>query len=456
VQVAISKRLRYEILRRDNFACRYCGATADDAKLVVDAVVPEALGGSHKDPSNLRTACEPCNSGKTSTSPDAPLVAEVAQDALRWSQAMAQAAEEMLGRHLEISAAHRRFAEVWDGWTYGADKLAVPKDAGWKQTVDALLAAGLPMALLEECIQIAMSRVRVTPENTFRYMCGVAWNKVTELQEAARRIADGDTADESPATDRYEQGQADLARRLLEDVPGDDVKAAIEAVDDRDYCRAHGEHVKTDAGILADAAEYVFSTYRFGAERLEERIFLSLLAIPDGAAERAYRVARTELYEHLGTDFDRSTFLIHALRHLEDELRFPQAQEYLQSLPGEAQAEWLAFTQALTTGRPPGPEALVVRAALHAQGVADPRHTYRDMCSASGTHIPMCPARGTYYVKLTELECCGPDGLDDHEGHLVCEPHLERLIDGTYTGPGGKRYTVSDFAEPPDDVWAAA
>ncbi|MFF0055622.1 HNH endonuclease [Streptomyces microflavus] len=64
--MAVSKRLRYEILRRDRFTCRYCGASAPDAPMRVDHVTPVALGGTDH-PSNLVAACEPCNSGKTST-----------------------------------------------------------------------------------------------------------------------------------------------------------------------------------------------------------------------------------------------------------------------------------------------------------------------------------------------------------------------------------------------------
>ncbi len=66
--MAVSKRLRYEILRRDNHTCRYCGAAAPDVPLRVDHVTPVALGGSDK-PENLVTSCEPCNSGKSSTIP---------------------------------------------------------------------------------------------------------------------------------------------------------------------------------------------------------------------------------------------------------------------------------------------------------------------------------------------------------------------------------------------------
>ncbi|WP_075737496.1 HNH endonuclease [Streptomyces acidiscabies] len=64
--MAVSKRLRYEILRRDNHTCRYCGASAPDVPLRVDHVTPVALGGTDT-PDNLVAACEPCNSGKSST-----------------------------------------------------------------------------------------------------------------------------------------------------------------------------------------------------------------------------------------------------------------------------------------------------------------------------------------------------------------------------------------------------
>lgn len=80
--MAVSKRLRYEVLRRDNHACRYCGASAPDVKLNVDHVIPTSLGGSDK-PTNLVTACADCNSGKTSSLPNATPVSDVEQEAFR-------------------------------------------------------------------------------------------------------------------------------------------------------------------------------------------------------------------------------------------------------------------------------------------------------------------------------------------------------------------------------------
>lgn len=80
--MAVSKRLRYEILRRDNHACRYCGATAPAVKLNVDHVIPTSLGGSDK-PENLVTSCADCNGGKTSSMPNAMPVADVDQETFR-------------------------------------------------------------------------------------------------------------------------------------------------------------------------------------------------------------------------------------------------------------------------------------------------------------------------------------------------------------------------------------
>jgi HNH endonuclease len=81
--LAISKRLRYEVLRRDNYTCRYCGAFAPLAVLVVDHVTPRKHGGRDA-LENLVTACQDCNSGKSATMPESWLVDEVERAAHEW------------------------------------------------------------------------------------------------------------------------------------------------------------------------------------------------------------------------------------------------------------------------------------------------------------------------------------------------------------------------------------
>jgi hypothetical protein len=59
----ISKKLRFEIFKRDKFTCQYCGQKAPDVVLHVDHVNPVFEGGTN-DILNLLTACAGCNAGK--------------------------------------------------------------------------------------------------------------------------------------------------------------------------------------------------------------------------------------------------------------------------------------------------------------------------------------------------------------------------------------------------------
>ena len=60
----MTKAQRFRILRRDGFACRYCGARAPDVLLEVDHLIPVSAGGGD-DSTNLVASCEDCNRGKS-------------------------------------------------------------------------------------------------------------------------------------------------------------------------------------------------------------------------------------------------------------------------------------------------------------------------------------------------------------------------------------------------------
>lgn len=63
VRAGMSLRLRFTVMERDGFTCRYCGANGPGVKLHVDHIVAVANGGTN-DLSNLVTACQDCNLGK--------------------------------------------------------------------------------------------------------------------------------------------------------------------------------------------------------------------------------------------------------------------------------------------------------------------------------------------------------------------------------------------------------
>jgi ferredoxin len=63
----ISTRTRFEVFKRDQFTCRYCGRRSPEIVLEVDHIYPVCEGGTD-DPINLASSCWECNRGKAGVS----------------------------------------------------------------------------------------------------------------------------------------------------------------------------------------------------------------------------------------------------------------------------------------------------------------------------------------------------------------------------------------------------
>lgn len=62
--MAVSKRKRFEVFKRDSFTCQYCGQSAPQVVLNCDHIEPKANGGKDEI-INLITSCFACNAGKS-------------------------------------------------------------------------------------------------------------------------------------------------------------------------------------------------------------------------------------------------------------------------------------------------------------------------------------------------------------------------------------------------------
>jgi hypothetical protein len=182
----ISRRLRFEILRRDNHQCRYCGAAAPEATLTVDHVIPRALGGSD-DPTNLVAACVSCNGGKTSVAPDQSTVEDVSSRQLAWADALKQAAE--LSR-AEMNPAPdptvQAFEAMWDEWKSG--DFLVYRPHNWDTSVSLFVQRGFTADDFRHFIRVAMKNGRVGLNDKFRYFCGCCWKELARREELAGEI----------------------------------------------------------------------------------------------------------------------------------------------------------------------------------------------------------------------------------------------------------------------------
>src|SRR5687767_2294379 len=105
----LSKRLRFEVFKRDLFTCQYCGSAPPSVVLEVDHIQPVIEGGTDEE-GNLVTACFDCNRGK------AARLLTVAPEALSDRAARIAEAEEQLQGYRAImrQRQERKEADVWE------------------------------------------------------------------------------------------------------------------------------------------------------------------------------------------------------------------------------------------------------------------------------------------------------------------------------------------------------
>lgn len=120
---AITKKLRFAVMSRDGFKCRYCGA-ASSSELVIDHLIPVANGGGNCI-ENLVTACQPCNAGKS----DRPLnsAPTVEESAARVSALLDEQRKAAKGVRAAIRAEARARQDIVDFWCQQTGRGAADK-----------------------------------------------------------------------------------------------------------------------------------------------------------------------------------------------------------------------------------------------------------------------------------------------------------------------------------------
>lgn len=193
--MAITKRTRFEVLRRDNHTCRYCGLTAPATELTIDHVTPTALGGGD-DPANLVVACKACNAGKASIAPGSPLVEDVKELDLKWAGAFARVAAARAQQREKRDEYAARFHARWESWGYGLNRdKQFPMPGNWLPSISKFYAMGVPCEDIEELVDVALGNDRIYYDEKFRYFAGCVWRLITEMQEAAKVLLEAEEVD---------------------------------------------------------------------------------------------------------------------------------------------------------------------------------------------------------------------------------------------------------------------
>lgn len=174
-RIALSKKTRFEVFKRDGFACQYCGAHPPSAILEVDHIDPVANGGGN-DIDNLITACLPCNRGKGVI----PLT--VAPQSLADKSAEIAEREEQLRGYAAILEARRDRLEVetWraiEHWQGEQESVRNDVFSSIQRFVERL---GVHEVL--DAIDIMHGARVFGVRRQLRYIAGVCWNKIRRLE----------------------------------------------------------------------------------------------------------------------------------------------------------------------------------------------------------------------------------------------------------------------------------
>lgn len=176
----LSKKMRFDVFKRDGFQCQYCGATPPSVVLEVDHVHPVSKGGKNR-VDNLLTSCFECNRGKAaglltvapqSVSDKAMVIAEKMEQlkAFEKLQRNKRKSEEQ-----SIDMVEEVFQQYYE--TSGF------KDR-FRESVRIFLQH-LTVYEVMDAMNRACSKVNGR-ENSIKYFCGICWNVIKGAGHGSR------------------------------------------------------------------------------------------------------------------------------------------------------------------------------------------------------------------------------------------------------------------------------
>jgi hypothetical protein len=87
----------------------------------------------------------------------------------------------------EVEKVNAYVSDVDAAWLKWGDG-AIPRPGDWSRSARNWYATGLPVALVVDAIDLAMSNRNVKHPEVWRYACGIAWKRIGQMREDAARI----------------------------------------------------------------------------------------------------------------------------------------------------------------------------------------------------------------------------------------------------------------------------
>lgn len=156
--MSLSKKTRFEVFKRDQFTCQYCGMKAPEVVLEVDHIHPKSKGGKN-DLLNLITSCAACNNGKGANTLDDKTVVQKQRSQLEELQAKREQIDMMLAWQKGLS----------DLSEYAVDQVcALYEDRfrGWELSDNG--RSSVRSVLTQVPLDVALAQLRMSADRLLR------------------------------------------------------------------------------------------------------------------------------------------------------------------------------------------------------------------------------------------------------------------------------------------------
>ena len=171
--MSLSKRLRFEVFKRDKFTCQYCGAHPPSVVLEADHIHPKSKGGKN-DINNLITACFNCNRGK-SNNKLSEIPSSLKENLKKIKEKELQINEyDRFLKTIQFKR-DRQIKEIVDIFeNYFPDRTPTYK---FKEGTIRMFLTKLPFWEIFDSIHIACEKID-DPSQALKYFCGICWRRI--------------------------------------------------------------------------------------------------------------------------------------------------------------------------------------------------------------------------------------------------------------------------------------
>lgn len=192
----LSKKIRFEVFKRDSFKCQYCGKSSPEVVLEVDHIDPVSKGGGDE-LTNLITSCFDCNRGKGATklSDDSVIRKQTHQlEQLNERRIQLEMMVEWKKELLELDNYEAEmFSDFWDELLeedYSINERGLNKVKKWlkKYDIEVLMDSAKKSAETYLKVNDEGLYTHESVEKTFDYIPRIAYYEVNEQKDYMKEL----------------------------------------------------------------------------------------------------------------------------------------------------------------------------------------------------------------------------------------------------------------------------